>query len=150
MALKSRVSPWWLHSKATAVGRSSLCLSSSKLHKRTLYRLSVRIQLSNEICAVRHRWDEAEYLSFESDRWCSLKKESRAEEPFCPDSVRERKKDRDIKNTRHHTFRGNTHLKHLLWSLKKSRQRKSKQFSCEETVRCVFLDTHTHTHTFSL
>lgn len=75
VALIPRVSPWWLHSKATAVGRSSVCLSSSKLNKRTRWRVSVRYQLSNEIRPVRHRWDEAEYLSFESDRWCSLKKE---------------------------------------------------------------------------
>lgn len=78
MALKSRVSPWSLYSKATAVGRSSVCLSSSKLYKRTRYELSVLIHLRDAravICAVGDRWDEAEYFSFESDRWCSLKKE---------------------------------------------------------------------------
>lgn len=64
--------------KATAVGRSSVCLSSSKLQKRTRYGLSVLIQLRDVrvvICSVRDCWDEAEYFSFESDRWCSLKKE---------------------------------------------------------------------------
>lgn len=63
----------------------------------------------------------------------------------------ERKKDRDIKNTRHRTFRGDTHLKHLLRSLKKTQQRKSKQFSGEETVRCVFsVNTHIHARGFPL